>query len=104
MWNSDRSATLKRSPTPAHSRGRSLFPWDKLPESPDLIALRFLLDLFPDQDRPGQAQHLNMLVHQAMANWLATQERYEGKSLSPTRLSPIARKLAKLNRPKLQPA
>lgn len=42
-----------------------------------------------------------MLVHQAMANWLATQERYEGKSLSPTRLSPIARRLAKLNRPML---
>lgn len=35
-----------------------------------------------------------MLVHAAMANWLAIQPRYEGKSLSPTRLSPIARKLA----------
>jgi hypothetical protein len=42
-----------------------------------------------------------MLVHLAMANWLAGQERYEGKSLSPTRLSPIARKLQKLNRPHL---
>ena len=36
-----------------------------------------------------------MLVHAAMANWLAMQPRYEGKSLSPTRLSPIAHKLAK---------
>ncbi len=36
-----------------------------------------------------------MLVHAAMANWLAMQPRYEGKSLSPTRLSPLARKLAK---------
>jgi len=27
----------------------SLFPWDKLPDSPDLAALRFLLDLLPDQ-------------------------------------------------------
>lgn len=35
-----------------------------------------------------------LLVQAAMANWLALQERYEGKSLSPTRLSPIARKLA----------
>lgn len=26
----------------------SLFPWDKLPDSPDLTALRFLLDLLPD--------------------------------------------------------
>jgi hypothetical protein len=26
-----------------------LFPWDKLPDSPDLIALRFLLNLLPDQ-------------------------------------------------------
>lgn len=26
-----------------------LFPWDKLPDSPDLTALRFLLDLLPDQ-------------------------------------------------------
>jgi hypothetical protein len=23
------------------------FPWDKLPDSPDLMALRFLLDLLP---------------------------------------------------------
>jgi hypothetical protein len=36
-----------------------------------------------------------MLVHAAMANWLAVQPRYEGKSLSPTRLSQIARKLAR---------
>jgi len=36
-----------------------------------------------------------MLVHATMANWLAMQPRYEGKSLSPTRLSPIARKLAR---------
>ena len=42
-----------------------------------------------------------MLVHLAMANWLATQERYEGKSLSPTRLSPIAKRLARLNKPQL---
>jgi hypothetical protein len=34
-----------------------------------------------------------MLVHGAMANWLASQKRYEGKSLSPTRLSVIARRL-----------
>lgn len=27
----------------------SLFPWNKLPDSPDLAALRFLLDLLPDQ-------------------------------------------------------
>lgn len=36
-----------------------------------------------------------MLVHQAMANWLASQPRYEGKSLSPTRMSQVATKLAK---------
>jgi hypothetical protein len=36
-----------------------------------------------------------MLVHIAMANWLAVQPRYEGKSLSPTRLSQIALRLAK---------
>jgi hypothetical protein len=34
-----------------------------------------------------------MLVHGAMANWLASQPRYEGKSLSPTRLSVIAKRL-----------
>ena len=34
-----------------------------------------------------------LLVHSAMANWLAMQERYEGKSLSPTRLSVVARRL-----------
>ena len=39
-----------------------------------------------------------LLVHAAMANWLASQPRYEGKSLSPTRLSPIARKLEKAAR------
>lgn len=39
-----------------------------------------------------------MLVHVAMANWLARQPRYEGKSLSPTRLSPIAQQLAKAAR------
>ncbi|MFH1111047.1 MAG: transposase [Planctomycetota bacterium] len=27
----------------------SPFPWHKLPDSPDLVALRFLLDLLPDQ-------------------------------------------------------
>jgi hypothetical protein len=27
-----------------------LFAWEKLPDSPDLIALRFLLDLLPDQE------------------------------------------------------
>jgi hypothetical protein len=36
-----------------------------------------------------------MLVHIALANWLAVQPRYEGKSLSPTRMSHIAQKLAK---------
>lgn len=36
-----------------------------------------------------------LLVHASMALWLAGQPRYEGKSLSPTRLSPIARKLAR---------
>ena len=36
-----------------------------------------------------------MVVHAVMANWLATQPRYEGKSLSPTRMSQIARKLAR---------
>lgn len=34
-----------------------------------------------------------LLVHGAMANWLAMQPRYEGKSLSPTRMSQIARRL-----------
>lgn len=34
-----------------------------------------------------------MLVHIATANWLAGQRRYEGKSLSPTRLSQTARRL-----------
>jgi len=36
-----------------------------------------------------------MLVHAAMANWLAMQPRYEGKSLSPTRMSQIALRLEK---------
>lgn len=36
-----------------------------------------------------------MLVHAAMAHWLAGSRRYEGKSLSPTRLSLIARRLHK---------
>lgn len=36
-----------------------------------------------------------LLVHGAMANWLAVQPRYEGKSLSPTRMSQIAQKLHK---------
>jgi hypothetical protein len=36
-----------------------------------------------------------LLVHSAMANWLAVQPRYEGKSLSPTRMSQIALRLAK---------
>jgi hypothetical protein len=36
-----------------------------------------------------------MLVHIAVANWLAMAPRYEGKSLSPTRLSPIAHRLRK---------
>jgi len=36
-----------------------------------------------------------MLVHIGMANWLAISPRYEGKSLSPTRLSMIARRLHK---------
>ncbi len=39
-----------------------------------------------------------LLVHSAMANWLAMQPRYEGKSLSPTRLSAVARKLARAAR------
>ena len=34
-----------------------------------------------------------MLVHIAMANWLAMSPRYEGKSLSPTRLSRVAQQL-----------
>ncbi len=34
-----------------------------------------------------------MVVHAAVANWLATCPRYEGKSLSPTRLSQVARRL-----------
>jgi hypothetical protein len=36
-----------------------------------------------------------MLVHISMANWLASSPRYEGKSLSPTRLSLVARRLQK---------
>jgi len=36
-----------------------------------------------------------MVVHAALANWLAIQPRYEGKSLSPTRMSQIARRLSK---------
>ena len=39
-----------------------------------------------------------MLVHAALANWLAGQPRYEGKSLSPTRMSQVAMRLAKANR------
>lgn len=45
-----------------------------------------------------------MLVHGLMANWLAMQDRYEGKSLSPTRLSMVAAKLRKASRPKLADA
>lgn len=45
-----------------------------------------------------------LLVHSAMATWLASQPRYEGKSLSPTRLSPIARKLEKAARRPEMPA
>jgi hypothetical protein len=40
-----------------------------------------------------------MLVHAAMAHWLAMQPRYEGKSLSPTRMSQIALRLEKAARP-----
>jgi len=36
-----------------------------------------------------------LLVHGAMANWLAVQPRYEGKSLSPTRMSQVAQRLHK---------
>jgi len=36
-----------------------------------------------------------LLVHAAMANWLAVQPRYEGKSLSPTRMSQVAQRLHK---------
>jgi hypothetical protein len=36
-----------------------------------------------------------LLVHGAMANWLAVQPRYEGKSLSPTRMSQVAQQLRK---------
>ena len=36
-----------------------------------------------------------MLVHISMANWLAMSPRYEGKSLSPTRISMLARRLRK---------
>ena len=39
-----------------------------------------------------------MLVHIAVANWLAMTPRYEGKSLSPTRLSLIASRLHKAAR------
>ena len=39
-----------------------------------------------------------MLVHATTANWLACQPRYEGKSLSPTRMSQLAGQLHKLNR------
>jgi hypothetical protein len=43
-----------------------------------------------------------LLVHVAIANWLVMQPRYEGKSLSPTRLSRIARQLAQAaSRPRL---
>ena len=46
---------------------------------------------------PRFCAHLTtiMLVHSAMANWLATQPRYEGKSLSPTRMSQVALRLSK---------
>jgi hypothetical protein len=37
-----------------------------------------------------------LLVHSAMANWLAVQPRYEGKSLSPTRMSQVAQRLHKV--------
>ncbi len=36
-----------------------------------------------------------MLTHISVANWLAMSPRYEGKSLSPTRLSQVARRLQK---------
>ena len=36
-----------------------------------------------------------MVVHATLANWLAVQPRYEGKSLSPTRMSQLAQRLAK---------
>jgi hypothetical protein len=36
-----------------------------------------------------------MLVQAALANWLAMQPRYEGKSLSPTRMSQVAWRLSK---------
>ena len=36
-----------------------------------------------------------LLVHISVANWLAMAPRYEGKSLSPTRLSQVARRLQK---------
>jgi hypothetical protein len=36
-----------------------------------------------------------LLVHMVTANWLAGQPRYEGKSLTPTRMSQIARRLHK---------
>jgi hypothetical protein len=38
-----------------------------------------------------------LVVHEAMANWLVTQPRYEGKSLSPTRLSVIAARIEAAN-------
>lgn len=34
-----------------------------------------------------------MLVHISIATWLAGQPRYEGKSLAPTRMSQVARRL-----------
>jgi len=39
-----------------------------------------------------------LLVHGAIANWLAVQPRYEGKSLSPTRTSQVAQRLARAAR------
>ena len=85
-----------------------LFAWEKLPDSPDLLALRFLLELLPDRpllealplhrgngrnDYPMHVlrrTHLCrcFLRHASMEARLAELGR---KSLSPTRLSQIAR-------------
>lgn len=47
----------------------------------------------------GHAQvHAVMLAHISVARLLAAAPRFEGKSLSPTRLSPIAKALAKARR------
>ena len=43
--------------------------------------------------------HTNLLVHIGFATLLAMAPRYEGRSLSPTRLSVITRRLQEVHRP-----